>query len=178
MISMAVKGLPPTCFDDKYSPLELGRCCMKWLVIFLVSFSFTAYAHVISFIGPCESTAIVLQEFGAEYANVGELTIQFLEQNNIAYAGSEKGLSTVYNTPMGTGALEVISKTEMRAYGWCYFVDNLGTDVFPDEYSLGKTPVKIEWIYGFAHYKKGKWISTCTPAFTIKPKFLCPSFSF
>lgn len=142
-----------------------------FLLALLVSFS--ASAVEISFVGPCDKKPIIKETLANKFETVGDLTVHFLNKNRIPYQGNERGINTVFNTPMGDGALEVISDTEMRAFGWCYFVDNLGPDVFADEYPMDDKIKKIEWIFGFAHYKNGEWISNCTPAFTIKPAFLC-----
>ena len=145
---------------------------MRILVLSLF-LSLSAEAHVISLIGPCDQMPIIEEELANKFATVGELTIHFLSKNNIPYVGSERGLSSVYNTPVGKASLEVISSSEMRSYGWCYFVDGIGPDVYPDELPLKATSQKIEWVFGFAHYKNGVWISQCTPAHKIKPAFLC-----
>lgn len=144
---------------------------MKFLILLLISVN--AFAADINFIGPCDKKPLISGSLGNKYETVGDMTIQFLNKNNIRYEGSERGINTVFNTPVGDAALEVISDTEMRAYGWCYFVDGMGPDVFADEYPMDAKIKRIDWIFGFAHYKNGTWISNCTPAFTIKPKFIC-----
>lgn len=143
----------------------------KLLVLLLLSLS--AQAHVISLVGPCDSTPIIQQELANKFANVGDLTIHFLTKNNIPYVGSQRGLSSVYNTPVGQASLEIISPTEMRSYGWCYFVDGVGPDVYPDELPLTAASQRVDWVFGFAHFKNGVWISQCTPAHKIRPAFLC-----
>jgi hypothetical protein len=145
---------------------------MKFLLLVLFV-SVNAMAVEINFIGPCDKKPLLSGSMGNKYETVGDTTVQFLTKNNVAYNGNARGINQVFNTPVGDAALEVISDTEMRAYGWCYFVDNMGPDVFADEYPMDNTIKKIDWIYGFAHYKNGAWISNCTPAFTIKPKFIC-----
>lgn len=145
---------------------------MKWFILALLV-SVNARALEISFVGPCDKKPIIKEVVSNKFQTVGDLTIHFLNKNRIAYQGSERGINTVFNTPMGDNALEVISDSEMRAYGWCYFVDNLGPDEFADEYPLNDKIKKVEWVFGFAHYKNGEWISNCTPAFTIKPAFIC-----
>jgi hypothetical protein len=96
-----------------------------------------------------------------------------MDQNKIPYQGSERGFNSIYNTPVGDAAIEVISDTEMRAYGWCYFVDGTEPGIFADEIVLVNSINKIEWVFSFAHYKNGKWIAMCEPAYSITPDFLC-----
>lgn len=144
---------------------------MNFVLALLVSFS--ALAYEISFVGPCSNTPIIEDKIGAKFATVGDLTVHFLNKNNIPFKGSERGILSVFNSPYGDDAVEVISDTELRAYGWCYFVNDMGPDVFADEYPLDASVKKIEWLFGFAHYKDGVWLTSCTPAFTVKPDFLC-----
>ena len=144
---------------------------MKYLILLLVSFN--ALAVDINFIGPCDKKPLLTGSLGNKYETVGDITIQFLNKNNVRYEGNTRGINTAFNTPVGDAALEVISDTEMRAYGWCYFVDGMGPDVFADEYPMDAKIKRIDWIFGFAHYKNGTWIYNCTPAFKIKPKFIC-----
>ena len=133
----------------------------------------SAEAGVISFVGPCDQKPVIEQELAGEFTTVGDLTVHFLTKNKIPFVGSERGLSSVYDSPVGNASLEVISPTEMRSYGWCYFVDGVGPDVYPDEFPLKTTSQKIDWVFGFAHFRNGVWISQCTPAYKIKPAFLC-----
>lgn len=144
---------------------------MNFILALLISFS--AFAYELSFVGPCNQKPIIAAEMGTSHTTVGELTVRFLKKKKIPFVGNTRGINTVFNTPTGDAAIEVISNTEMRAYGWCYFVDDMGPDVFPDEYPLDASIKKVEWIFGFAHYQNGEWVSSCTPAFTVKPDFLC-----
>jgi hypothetical protein len=145
---------------------------MKLLIIALV-LSVNAFAVEISFTGPCDKKPLLVGTLGNKFETVGDMTVQFLKKNNVAYQGSERGINTVFGTVTGDAALEVISDTEMRSYGWCYFVDGMGPDVFADEYPMDDSIKKIQWIFGFAHYKNGEWISNCTPAHTVKPNSMC-----
>ncbi len=146
---------------------------MKTIALLGLIVSQTASAVMISVVGPCDKKPIISQNYAIKFENVGDLTIHFLTKNKIPFEGNERGINSIYKTPVGDAALEVLSDTEMRAYGWCYFVDNNESAVFADEYPLDDSIKKIDWIYGFAHYKNGEWITTCTPAFTIRPAHLC-----
>lgn len=152
--------------------LSLNRGLVKFIILSLI-FSFNVQAVVLSVIGPCDKKPIISEVVTGTFSHVGELTIHFLTKNKIPFVGTEQGIHRIYNTPVGDAALEVLSDTEMRAYGWCYYVDKLESAVYADEFPLDDTVKKVEWIYGFAHYKNGEWLSTCRPAFTVKPSFLC-----
>lgn len=128
----------------------------------------------IEFIGPCSPKPLLQTTASVNSAaDVGALTIMTLRSRGIPFAGTERGLNSAFETPIGDGALEVISDTEMRSYGWCYQVDGLVPEVFPDDYLLDQGMRRITWFFGFAHYKHGQWVSQCEPAYNIKPKFLC-----
>ncbi len=150
--------------------LNLLSSCMTIFLALL--FSLSTFAYEVSFTGPCSEEPLVLDQVSSQALNVGALTVDFLNDRNIPFLGSERGINSVFNTPTGDAAIEVLSDTEMRAYGWCYFVDGMGPDVFADAFPLNPSMKKIEWIFGFAHYKDGQWISYCTLAHTIKPDSL------
>ena len=87
--------------------------------------------------------------------------------------GSEEGLSSVFSTPVGKDAIEIISEDEMRAYGWCFSVDGIAPEVFPHEIRITPQTRSIVWHFGFARFYKGEWFTQCTPAYSVKPDFLC-----
>lgn len=146
---------------------------MKYFILLLLIFSFNLQAHTISFIGPCEKKPLFSKVVPNLSLSVGKLTVEVLESAKINFVGSEKGLSSVFGTPVGPAAMEIISQTEIRAYGWCYLVDGVGPEVYPHELILSPAFARVEWVFGFAHFKDGVWISQCTPAYRVKPKFLC-----
>ncbi len=132
-----------------------------------------ALALSLSFIGPCDKEPLfeTSQELSKE-ENVGVITTQVLENNDIEFVGSELGLNSAFGTPMGTEAYEIISKSEMYAYGWCYSVNGFEPALYPNEIAV-KQDDKILWWFGYAHYKEGEWISQCEPSYKRKPDFLC-----
>lgn len=139
------------------------------LVLF---FMFSASALEISFVGPCDEAPLLLDQVSAE-ATVGDVTVAYLVKNQIPFVGSAQGIGSLFNTPMGLEAIEVISDTQMRAYGWCYFVDGVGPDILASEYPLDSSMQKLEWIFGYADYDSGQWTSYCRPAYRLRPEFLC-----
>ncbi len=135
--------------------------------------SLSSFALEIKFIGPCEERFIMRAEVKENYSNVGELTIATLTKFGIPFKGSPEGLSSAFNTPTGDDSLEILSDDEMRAYGWCFSVDGVSPEVYPHQIPVTSETKSIVWHYGFAHYYKGEWITQCTPAYTIKPAFIC-----
>jgi hypothetical protein len=78
------------------------------------------------------------------------------------YQGSENGVLSING--LGS-ALEVLSDTEMNAYGWCYRVDGVVPHgLMPDQYKLRGTEKSIEWFYAYAKFIKSDWASMCVPA--------------
>jgi hypothetical protein len=144
---------------------------MKALFLFLLSFNL--FAVELKFIGPCDSNPIARVEVFESYANVGELTIKTLEKFDIPFKGTEQGLASAFETPTGDDSVEILGDTEMRAYGWCFSVDGESPDLYPHEVSVSASTKTITWLFGFAHYKNGQWLTQCTPAHQVKPRFLC-----
>ncbi len=137
-------------------------------------FAYTAWGVTLSIIGPCSATP----EYKSTQAllkptTVGQFTIEFLDNNQIPYVGSEEGLNSILNTPYDKKAIEVLGENEMRAYGWCYSVDGLEPAVMPHEFEL-KGDETVIWWYAFSHWKAGQWLTYCTPAHSVAQPQLCP----
>lgn len=150
---------------------------MKTTIIALCSFIvLNLQAVTLEFVGPCSEEPIVSFELGDKFQTVGDATLHTLEKNNIPFKGTSRGLNSVFNTPVGMEALEVLSDFEMRSHGWCYSVDGVSPEVYPDELFLNGPDGKIQnirWFFGFAHYVRGEWISQCEPSFGVASSFLC-----
>jgi hypothetical protein len=138
-----------------------------------VLFCSSIWAQTIEFIGPCSERPLFSQEYGNKFETVGDLTVHALDKNRIPYLGDEQGINSVFDTPVGMDALEVLSDTEMRSYGWCYFVDGKMSSDYANKYYLKPTDKKVQWIFGYARFVKDQWVSMCEKAYKIKPKFLC-----
>ena len=144
---------------------------MKVLVFFILSFNI--YAGTISFIGPCDESPLATFDTALNSSsNVGSLTIEILEKNNISYIGSELGLNSIFDSPVDKEAIEFLGPNELLAYGWCYSVNGFEPNSYPNEYSVSAED-DILWWYGYAHYKNGQWLTQCMPSYTRKSEFLC-----
>ncbi|MBC7531761.1 MAG: hypothetical protein H7318_09300 [Oligoflexus sp.] len=106
--------------------------------------------------------------------SVGKITIDALDANSIAYLGTDAGISSIKDSVLGMNAMEVVSPTELRAYGWCYRINGIEPSLYANEVFLTSELDEIEWFFGFAHYKDGEWISMCEPTNRLKPLFICP----
>lgn len=145
---------------------------MKKLIL-LSLLSLSAQAAQLKFIGPCEEGFIMKTEVTEDFPNVGELTIATLTKFGIPFKGTTEGLASAFETPTGEAAIEKISEVEYRAYGWCFAVDGVAPDIYPHQALITPETKEITWTFGFARYYKGEWITQCTPAFKVKPAFLC-----
>lgn len=147
---------------------------MKLFSLLVVGFylSFSAFAHELSVIGPCLENPIFSVDVADKFETVGDLTIHTFKKNGIPFLGNERGINVIFNSPIGDASLEVISDTEMRAYGWCFFVNGKVSMEYADETYLNPGD-KVEWIYSYALYSNGEWKSMCNPSYKIKSEYIC-----
>ena len=106
---------------------------------------------------------------------VGSLTIRALEELNLDYIGSDKGITAIEDSPTGSGALEYRDAKNLKSYGWCYLVsddDSLPSQM-PHEYPIHSEDQDIHWFYAYSEMLSGNWISFCVPTHIEKPKFIC-----
>lgn len=90
-------------------------------------------------------------------SNVGLVTMDFLNTNGIAFDGSELGFSSIDGLEQ---RLDILSKSEMKAYGWCFSVDGEVVETLAHQTEL-KEQSHLRWFYAFAHYQAGVWTSQC-----------------
>lgn len=142
----------------------------------LFLFSSNALAVQFQVVGACSDKPAYDLAMAPKDADesVGALSLRIFTDKKIPYHGTEAGFSSILGTPEGDDAIEVISDSEMRAYGWCYHIDGKEPQLLPDEVKVSDAK-NILWFYGFATYKDGDWKDYCTPAYTIKPDKICKS---
>ncbi len=143
---------------------------MKILITLL--FSLTAQAGTLNIVGPCDKTPVIEHEFSIESeVSVGKLSVETFESLGVSYIGSELGMNSILDTPTGMDAMEIISDSEMLAYGWCYSVNGFEPGEYPNKVFVRKDD-DVVWWFGYAHYKDGQWITQCTPSHERRsPKF-------
>ncbi len=110
----------------------------------------------------------VLMEQRSELSpgSVGAIThailVRSLAQGYVQqYQGSDSGVLSING--LGS-ALEVLSDTQMNAYGWCYRIDGKLPGIYANQYQLTGEETQIEWFYGYAHLEEKDWTSMCVPA--------------
>lgn len=137
-------------------------------IIFVPSFSFSAKLEII---GPCSERPVYQFDIGDKFDTVADLTFYVLNKNKIPYIGTDKGITSMLNAPYGDGALEVLSDTQMRAYGWCFIVNGNLVLEYADETYLNPED-KFQWVYSYAWYDRG-WKSMCNPSYEVKSNYIC-----
>lgn len=144
------------------------------LLVFLSISSTAARAARLVIQNPCADQQWLDVEADAKLGDsVGAATVATLEQNGLPYVGSASGINSIKGTVTGDAALEILSDREMRAYGWCFSVDGVFPDRLADDVRIEKPDAVIRWVFGFAHYLDGKWVSMCTPTHRVRPPYVC-----
>ena len=144
---------------------------MKILFFLLSLISFSSMAATLEVIGACSKKPLLSIEGQNHFETVGDFTLHYFQKNRIPFQGNERGMNSIFNTPVGLDAMEVLSDTQMRSYGWCYRVNGKVPDVYADEIILNDGD-HIEWFFAYAWYDKG-WISMCNPAYEVKSPQFC-----
>lgn len=144
----------------------------KILLLSFFLFSQIILSAEIEIYGPCSSRPILKTQWESSARNVGLFTVQVLDYFGIQYIGNAESIESIQGTPTGMDAIEVVNDHHMRAYGWCYEVDGRQPSKMPHRVRM-KGKKHIKWFFAFSSYKRGQWSDYCTPAHTIKPRFLC-----
>jgi hypothetical protein len=141
----------------------------------LTTLSFPAAAVTLQVQSLC-SEAFTLDAFidATTSDNVGSVTLKGLDEAGIPYVGTSAGISSIGDSPSGEKAMEILSSTHLRAYGWCFSINGVEPASMPNEINITSNDDLIHWYYGFAEYKDGQWITYCTPTHEAKPKYICP----
>lgn len=133
---------------------------MNYFIIGLL-FSLNSYAATFKIKRPCEDKIIINTQVAVMTdESVGDFTIRTLKKLQIPFKGSSVGIHSIFNTPNGLDALEVISNTQMYAYGWCYSINGIGPESYPSEITISSDD-EILWWFGYAEQLNGTWVTQC-----------------
>lgn len=145
-----------------------------FVVMLLLAIEGPLWAITVEIKNPCGGPPWLLTQHKLEDPkSVGALTLEIFDQAQINYLGSELGINSINNTPTGSDALEVISDRQMRAYGWCYAIDNEVSGGLAHEQMIDNNQSHLVWFFGFAYYLDGDWVTMCEPTAESRPKFIC-----
>ena len=148
---------------------------MKNLFSLCFLLSTLVQAGTFSVVGPCEKTPLFeITIKNIQDQSVGDLTVTLLQKNSIPFLGTPEGINSIFETPTGLEAMEVISDSELMAYGWCYSVNGFEPNLYPNALFLNEGD-SVLWWFGYAHYKDGQWITQCTPSYQRRSSLFCSS---
>ena len=144
------------------------------LVIGMLAFVGQARAVTYEITAPCSSEAAAKGSYDMPTApmSIGQVTLLILADESIPYIGSARGFNSILQTPVGERAVEIISDSETRTYGWCYEVNGRVPDELASQFLL-RGPEHIRWFYGVATSKDGAWVSFCEPTTRATPRRSC-----
>jgi hypothetical protein len=145
---------------------------MNYYFLFLLFISVKTYAVDVKIIKPCSEELAINSYYQIdESKTLGDVTVSLLESLKVPYQGTTAGINSILNTPIGLEAYDVISDSEMLAYGWCFSINGIAPELMPDQIDVYEND-EIVWWYGYAQYKNGVWITQCTPSyFRLSSKF-------
>jgi hypothetical protein len=160
-------------FNDLFSCT--GAFLMRFYrLFFLVMFAPAALAVQVVVEDPCNKERWLDTQVALEPgASIGMLTVEALERNEIPFSGSEGGINSIKGTVSGDDALEIISETELRAYGWCFTVNHVESTTSSDRVVAASNQDVITWFFAFAHYESGNWTEMCKPTKISRPAYIC-----
>ena len=149
---------------------------MKTLVLTLTLLC-SLNVHAVSWkvYGACDDKPLYQGEVRANLQeSVGDLSVKLFEANGIPYVGAAEGFNSIAGTMTGLDAIEVVSDTELRAYGWCYTVNGQIPDQMPHEVKFAQQDARLDWFYAYSTNKNGEWMNDyCTPAYKIRAAQFC-----
>jgi hypothetical protein len=148
---------------------------MKTLLSLVVIISsLSAHAVYFDVLGACSKKPLHAGQFITDTTDsVGQISIDIFEANNIPYIGSAEGMAMIANSPMGLDAMEVLSDSKMRAYGWCFSINGVVPDILASKAFLTSQNDYISWFYAYSTYDSGIWLDYCVPSYNLKPEQFC-----
>ena len=126
----------------------------------VVLFSFTSNALTFKVIGKDNEVLFQTETETTVPQTVGQISVELFNQNKIPFVGDIDGIVSVYE--MGS-YLDLISDTDMKAYGWCYSVNGVVPEDFVHKVNISAQETELIWFYAYAYYKAGDWIAQCVP---------------
>ena len=157
----------------------MSRISLSRFIIGLVCLLFGSqnlYAVEVEVVGPCDPKPAL--EVYVELKNeitLGDLTVKVLNDHRIPFKGDAQGIAQIDDSPIGNDAIEPLSSTEMRAYGWCVHVDDEEPAEMPDKVIITQKVKKISWFYAYSLYDNGAWKDYCTPSWKVHSLKYCQS---
>ena len=145
---------------------------MKTLILTFLLVLTSAQAAQLTINLPCSDEILRFSAETRADQSVGDLSVKIFKAHQIPFQGTAMGMNSILETPTGSEALDIVSDSEMFAYGWCYSINGYEPELFPNEIQVSDND-HIVWWFGYAHYKEGQWISQCEPSSTRRLSTYC-----
>lgn len=142
------------------------------IAIFLLLLSFNTQAAKIEIIDPCNQEIRYKKNLKVDKINLGSFSLMAFEELGLPYLGDKFSILSILDTPTGSEAIEVLEDNQMKAYGWCYSINGVSPEVYPNEIEVNNSD-QVTWWFGYALYQNGQWLTQCTPSYKNPPQFLC-----
>ncbi len=146
------------------------------MITFITLLITQALAQTLTIKAPCSGQILWRQELSELPQNLGKATLVSLEASGLQYQGTEQGINQINHSPIGRRAIELVSATEMYSYGWCYQINGVIPEVYPQQIELSPQD-EVVWFYGFAHYLNGAWVSQCEDSMTRAQTPFCQNIN-
>lgn len=128
--------------------------------LFIVLVSLNAYALTFKVIGKNSEVLFSSTTEVSLPQTVGQISIENFNKNQIPFVGDIDGIVNIYGIE---SELDLISDTDMKAYGWCYSINGIVPEDFVHKVNVTAQETELVWFYGYAYYKSGEWVSQCVP---------------
>jgi hypothetical protein len=147
---------------------------LSFLFLALNIYSTNSFAINYDVIGPCSETPLYKNQVEVSLSkSVGQNSVEIFDKEKIEYVGNENGMNSILNTPTGNEAIEILSETKMRAYGWCFSINGIIPDVISSQIYFSDKNDSLKWFFAYSTYDQGVWTDYCVPSYTIKSPFIC-----
>ena len=151
------------------------------ILLLLLFVTISVNAITLEIVGPCAEDPVVNVEYKIDNLNisVGYYSVSLFSELGIDFIGSEGGMNSILGTPTGKKAIQKLSKTKMRAHGWCYQVDGFEPSAMTNNYFFPKKTSHLRWIFGYSTFEgdiltgEGKWTGYCDPTYKVRPAQFC-----
>lgn len=130
------------------------------IAAFIVLVSLNAYALTFKVIGKNSEVLFSTSSEVALPQTIGQITVAQFNKNQIPFVGDIDGIVSILE--IGSD-MDLISDTDMKAYGWCYSVNGVVPEGFVHQVNVSQQETELVWFYGYAYYKAGEWVSQCVP---------------
>lgn len=142
-------------------------------LIFLILTISNSYALTFKVYGPCDDAPLFSTKVNLEGSTTaGALSVKIFNENQIPYIGADSYMQSIFNSPFGLDAMEVLSDTHMRSHGFIYSVSGVVPETYPNEVYVTNDD-EVIWYYGYVEYLEGEWGVDYLYTNKIKPAQFC-----